>query len=68
MNKIILVLPIMLSGCAEIITSVAVQGGVQVAGEEYLITKNKPIIRCNVANIIKGNNMCRIKRFYRVKV
>jgi len=37
---------IFLTGCAEIIRSVAVNGGVQVVGEQYLITQKKPITKC----------------------
>jgi hypothetical protein len=53
------------SGCAEIATQVVIQGGVQLAGERYLIATNKPITRCNLINVAKGNKMCRIYRQYR---
>jgi hypothetical protein len=52
-------------GCAEIATNIAVQSGVQLAGEQYLIAKDKPITRCNLYNVIQGNKMCRIYRQYR---
>lgn len=52
-------------GCAEIATNIAVQGGVQLAGEQYLIAKDKPITRCNLVNIAQGKKMCRIYRQYR---
>jgi hypothetical protein len=57
----------LLTGCAEVITSVAINGGVQVVGEEYLIQNKKPMTKCNVLNVVKGNNICRIKRTYRIK-
>ena len=53
------------SGCAEFATNLAVQGGVQLAGEQYLIHNNKPITKCNMVNVAKGNNLCRIYRQYR---
>jgi hypothetical protein len=52
-------------GCATVVTSVATQTGVQVVGEQYLISQNKPTIRCNLYNVIKGNKMCRVYRQYR---
>lgn len=53
------------SGCASVATSVATQAGVQVVGEQYLIAHNKPAVRCNLYNVVKGNKMCRIYRQYR---
>jgi hypothetical protein len=53
------------SGCAEIATNIAVQGGVQLVGEQYLIAKDKPITRCNLYNVMQGNKMCRVYRQYR---
>ena len=58
---------VLISGCAEIATSVAVQSGVQVVGEKYLIAQKKPIIKCNVFNVIKGNKMCRVSKVYFVR-
>lgn len=52
-------------GCASFATSVATQAGVQVVGEQYLISQNKPIIRCNLYNVMMGNKMCRVYRQYR---
>ena len=52
-------------GCAEIATNMAIQGGVQLTGEQYLIARNKPITRCNLINVVNGNKMCRIYRQYR---
>ena len=52
-------------GCAEIATNVVLQNGVQKLGEQYLIAQNKPIIRCNIFNVAKGNKMCRVYRQYR---
>ena len=53
------------SGCVSLATSVATQASVQVVGEQYLIAQNKPIIRCNLFNVAKGNKMCRVYRQYR---
>lgn len=53
------------SGCAEVITNVALQGSMQYAGEQVLIANNKPVTRCNINNFVKGNKMCRIYRQYR---
>lgn len=52
-------------GCATVATSVATQAGVQVVGEQYLITQKKPAIRCNLYNVIKGNKTCRVYRQYK---
>jgi hypothetical protein len=52
-------------GCVSLATSVVTQAGVQVVGEQYLISQNKPAIRCNLYNVIKGNKMCRVYRQYR---
>ena len=60
-----LIMVFSLTGCATVVTSVATQAGVQVVGEQYLIAQNKPIIRCNLYNVIKGNKMCRVYRQYR---
>jgi len=60
------VLTILCGGCAQIATSVATQAGVQVVGEQYLISQKKPVIKCNVYNIIKGNKMCRVGMVYQV--
>ena len=63
------VLPMLLMvfnlGCAEIATNVAIQGGIQFTGEQYLIAHNKPITRCNLYNVMQGNKMCRIYKQYR---
>jgi hypothetical protein len=63
---LLFVLTILFAGCAEVATSVATQAGVQVVGEQYLISQKKPIIKCNVYNIIKGNKMCRVGMVYQV--
>jgi uncharacterized protein YceK len=55
------------SGCATLATSVATQTGVQYAGEQYLISQKKPMIKCNVINVVKGNNMCRVSRTYLIR-
>ena len=51
-------------GCATVATSVATQAGVQYAGEQYLISQNKPVVKCNVINVIKGNKVCRVSKTY----
>lgn len=55
----------MCCSCVSLATSVATQTGVQIVGEQYLITQKKPIIRCNVINVIQGNKMCRVYRQYK---
>jgi hypothetical protein len=55
------------SGCVSVATSVATQAGVQYTGEQYLIAHSKPVIKCNVINIIKGNKMCRVSRTYLIR-
>ena len=60
-----LLFALLLTGCAEVITSMAINGGVQAVGEEYLIRNKKPMTKCSVINVAKGNNICRIKRTYR---
>ena len=57
---------VLISGCAQIATSVATQAGVQVVGEQYLISQKKPMIKCNFYNLIKGNKMCRVSMAYQV--
>ena len=64
-NVLLMLLMVFSSGCAEIATQVAVQGAVQYGGEQYLISQNKPMTRCNIYNVIQGNKMCRIYRQYR---
>ena len=53
------------TGCVTLATSVATQAGVQAVGEQYLISQNKPIIRCNLYNVMMGNKMCRVYKQYR---
>ncbi len=65
MRYLIIALCVMNVGCASLATSMVTQTGVQVVGEQYLIAKNKPIIRCNVFNVIQHNKMCRVYRQYR---
>jgi len=55
------------SGCVTLATSVATQAGVQVVGEKYLISQNKPVIKCNVLNVIKGNRACRVSKTYLIR-
>lgn len=54
-------------GCATVATSVATQAGVQYAGEQYLISQNKPVVKCNVINVIKGNKVCRVSKTYLIR-
>ncbi len=55
------------SGCATVATSVATQTGVQVVGEQYLISQNKAMIKCNIINVVKGNKVCRVSRTYLIR-
>jgi hypothetical protein len=64
-NALLMLLMAFNLGCVSLATSVATQAGVQVVGEQYLIAKNKPIIRCNLYNVMQGNKMCRVYRQYR---
>jgi uncharacterized protein YceK len=64
MRNVLLMLMVACSGCAEIATNMAVQGGIQLAGEQYLIANKKPITKCNLVNVAKGHKMCRIYRQY----
>ena len=64
-NVLLMLIMVFSSGCVSLATSVATQAGVQVVGEQYLIAQNKPIVRCNLYNVIQGNKMCRIYRQYR---
>ena len=64
MRNVLLMLIMACSGCASVATSVATQAGVQAVGEQYLISQNKPVIKCNVINVIKGNKMCRVSKTY----
>ena len=50
-----LILIFLLGGCVEIATSVAINTGVQLVGEKYLISQKKPVIKCNAINVLKGN-------------
>lgn len=51
-------------GCTTLATSVATQVGVQTAGEQLLISQNKPVIKCNAINTIQGHKFCRVSRTY----
>ena len=64
-NALLMLIMACSSGCESFATSVATQAGVQVVGEQYLIANNKPIIRCNLYNVMQGNKMCRVYRQYR---
>ena len=66
MKKYFVILFVLCSGCAQVATSVVTQAGVQVIGEQYLISQKKPVIKCNAFNIIKGNKMCRVSMVYNV--
>jgi hypothetical protein len=64
-NVLLMLIMAFSSGCAEITANLAVQSGVQFAGEKYLIAQNKPIVRCNLYNVMQGHKMCRVYRQYR---
>lgn len=63
-NALLMLIMVCSSGCAEITANLAVQSGVQYAGEKYLIANNKPITKCNLVNVAQGNKMCRVYRQY----
>ena len=67
MPSVLLMLIVVCSGCVTLATSVATQAGVQVVGEKYLISQNKPVIKCNVINVIKGNKACRVSKTYLIR-
>lgn len=64
-NVLLMLIMVCSSGCASFATNIATQAGVQYVGEQYLIAQNKPIIKCNFYNVMRGNNMCRVFRQYR---
>ena len=64
-DLLMLLMVFSLTGCAEVATNIAIQGGIQVAGEQYLQANNKPITRCSLVNVAQGKKMCRISRTYR---
>ena len=66
-NVLLMLTMVFSSGCVSVATSVATQAGVQYTGEQYLISQKKPMIKCNVINVIKGNNMCRVSRTYLIR-
>jgi len=63
-NVLLMLIVVFNLGCMTVATSVATQVGVQYTGEQYLISQKKPMIKCNVINVIKGNKMCRVSRTY----
>ena len=65
MRYIIFMLCIINIGCVSLATSVVTQTSMQIIGEQYLIATNKPIIRCNVFNVIQHNKTCRVYRQYK---
>ena len=66
-NVLLMLLMVFNTGCVSLATSVATQAGVQVVGEQYLISQNKPTIKCNVINVIKGNKVCRVSKTYLIR-
>jgi hypothetical protein len=66
-NVLLMLLMVFNIGCMTVATSVATQAGVQVVGEQYLISQNKPTIKCNVINVIKGNKVCRVSKTYLIR-
>ena len=64
-NALLMLIMVFSSGCAEVATNLAIQGGIDYTREQYLIAHNKPYTRCNMANMVRGNNMCRVYRQYR---
>ena len=66
-NVLLTLIMVFNTGCMTVATSVATQAGVQMAGEQYLISQNKPVIKCNVINVIKGNKACRVSKTYLIR-
>ena len=66
-NVLLMLIVVFNLGCMTVATSVATQAGVQVVGEQYLISQNKPVIKCNLINVIKGNKMCRVSKTYLIR-
>jgi len=66
-NVLLMLTTVFNLGCASVATSVATQTGVQYAGEQYLISQSKPVIKCNVINVIKGNKVCRVSKTYLIR-
>lgn len=66
-NVSLMLLMVFNLGCVSVATSVATQAGVQAVGEQYLISQNKPVIKCNVINVIKGNKVCRVSKTYLIR-
>lgn len=66
-NVLLMLTTVFNLGCVSVATSVATQAGVQAVGEQYLISQNKPVIKCNVINVIKGNKVCRVSKTYLIR-
>ncbi len=66
-NVLLMLITVFNLGCVSVATSVATQAGVQAVGEQYLISQNKPVIKCNVINVIKGNKVCRVSKTYLIR-
>ena len=66
-NVLLMLIVVFNLGCMTVATSVATQVGVQTVGEQYLISQNKPVIKCNVINVIKGNRACRVSKTYLIR-
>ena len=66
-NALLMLTLVISNGCATVATSVATQAGVQVVGEQYLISQNKPMIKCNIINVVKGNKICRVSKTYLIR-
>jgi hypothetical protein len=67
MPSVLLMLIMVCSGCASFATNIATQASVQYVGEKYLISQNKPVIKCNLYNVIQGNKMCRVSKTYLIR-
>ena len=66
-NVLLMLIVVFNLGCMTVATSVATQVGVQTVGEQYLISQNKAMIKCNLFNVVKGNKMCRVSRTYLIR-
>ena len=66
-NVLLMLIMVFNLGCVTVATSVATQVGVQTVGEQYLISQNKAMIKCNLFNVVKRNKMCRVSRTYLIR-
>lgn len=64
--SVLLMLTMVCSGCSDVVTRVAVQTIASNSVSYAMTDKLKPHTDCNIFNKLKGYNLCRIKRTYKV--